>query len=261
MPFYFTPAMTAYVLALAFALGACAGSFLECAAGRSVRGESALRGRSRCDGCGRTLELLDLIPILSWLFLKGRCRSCGAKIGARCVVTESLCGCVFASVLWRFGFSWICLELLILGCALVYLSLVDLESMELPGAPMAVAAGSFLLFLFAHGDPLRRLWWGLLGAAAIGGSVLLVSLIGDRVLGRETMGGGDIKLLALLGLYVGPDGGLLLVIAACAAGLAFAGLSRVGRGKEFPFGPAIALAAWPTLLFGERILEWYWSLF
>ncbi len=261
MPFYFTTAMTVYVLFLAFALGACVGSFLDCAAGRSARGENPLKGRSHCDGCGRTLEFFDLIPIFSWLFLRGRCRRCGAKIGARCVIVETLCACVFASVLWRFGFSWTCLELLILGCALVYLSLVDLETMELPGAPMAVAAGSFLLFLFAHDDPLRRLLWGLLGALAIGGGVLLVSLIADKVMGRETMGGGDIKLLALLGLYVGPDGGLLLVIAACFTGLLFAGASRVGRGKEFPFGPAIALAAWPVLLFGESILRWYWSLF
>ncbi len=261
MPFYFTTAMRAYVLALAFALGACVGSFLDCAAGRSVRGEDPLRGRSHCDGCGRTLELLDLIPIFSWLFLKGRCRRCGARIGARCVVTETLCACVFASTLWRFGFSWRCVELLILGCALVYLSVVDLESMELPGLPMAVAAGSFLLFLFTYDDPPRRLLWGLLGALAIGGGVLLVSLIADKVMGRETMGGGDIKLLALLGLYVGPDGGLLLVITACLAGLLFAGISRVGRGKEFPFGPAIALAAWPVLLFGESILAWYWGLF
>ncbi len=144
---------------------------------------------------------------------------------------------------------------------LVYLALVDLVTMELPGIPMLLAAVSFLAFLAAYPDPLRRLIWGLVGAAAIGGGVLAVSLIADKVLGRESMGGGDIKLLALLGLYLGPDGGLLLLILACIVGLVLALVMRIGRGREFPFGPAIALAAWPTLLFGGAALSWYWSLF
>lgn len=262
MPSYFTPALTAYILFLVFVLGACLGSFLTCLAGRAAQGEKhPWKGRSRCDSCGRTLDVLDLIPIASWLFLRGRCRTCGAKIPPRCVITEVLCAAVFWSVVWRMGLTWQALEALILACCLVYLSLMDLDTMELPGIPMVVGAVSWLIFLFAYPDPLHRLLWGLVGAAAIGGGVLAVSLIADKVMGRETMGGGDIKLLALLGLYLGPGGGLLLLILACFAGLLFAVLSRAGRGKEFPFGPSIALAAWPAVLFSEAVLNWYLGLF
>lgn len=262
MPSYLTPALRAYILVLAFALGACLGSFLTCLAGRAAKGDKRpWQGRSRCDHCGRTLGALDLVPIFSWLCLGGKCRTCGGKIGLRCLWTECLCGCVFASVLWRFGLAWQTLELLLLACCLVYLALIDLDTMELPGLPMAVAAVGWLAFLPAHPNPGDRLLWGLVGAAAIGGGVLCVSLVADKLLGRETMGGGDIKLLALLGLYLGPGGGLLLLILACFVGLFFAVASGAGQGKEFPFGPSIALAAWPALLFSEAVLGWYLGLF
>lgn len=262
MPSYFTPAMTAYLLFLTFLLGASLGSFLTCMAGRTARGEKRpWKGRSRCDGCGRKLDLLDLIPIASWLFLRGKCRTCGAKIGLRCLVVECLCATVFASVVWRFGLTWQGLEYLILACVLVYLSLIDLDTMELPGIPMVVGAVNWLVFLWAYPDPMGRLVWGLVGAAAIGGGVLCVSLVADKVLGRETMGGGDIKLLCLLGLYLGPGGGLLLLILACFVGLGMAAATGAGRGKEFPFGPSIALAAWPVVLFSNAVLSWYLGLF
>jgi len=262
MPTYFPPALTGYILFVSFALGACLGSFLDCLAFRTVRGEKhPWQGRSRCDGCGRTLGVLDLVPILSWLLLRGRCRTCGAKIGARCLAVESLCGAVFLTTVWRFGLSWRTVETLLLGCILVYLSLVDLDTMELPGVPMLVGAAGFLAFLPTYPDPLGRLGWGVVGAVAVGGGVLAVSLAADKLMGRETMGGGDVKLLALLGLYLGPGGGLLLLILACFVGLAFAALSRTGRGREFPFGPSIALAAWPAILFSEAVLHWYLGLF
>lgn len=262
MPSYFSPALTAYILVIAFALGACMGSFLTCLAGRAARGEKRpWQGRSKCDHCGRTLGFLDLIPIVSWLCLRGKCRTCGEKIGPRCLWTECLCAAVFSSVVWRFGLTWQSLELLVLACCLAYLSLWDLDTMELPGVPMVIGAANWLLFLFAHPDPTARLFWGLVGGVAIGGGVLLVSLIADKLLGRETMGGGDIKLLALLGLYLGPGGGLLMLILACFVGLAFAAASGAGQGREFPFGPSIALAAWPALLFSEAVLGWYLGLF
>lgn len=261
MPSFFPPAMTAYALFLAFALGACVGSFLDCCAGRYVRKVPYLTGRSHCDSCGKTLDALDLIPMVSYLVRRGRCRHCGARIAPRCLVTETLTALVYLTTLWALGLTWQTAEVLLLESCLVWLALVDLDAMELPNGPMLFCAVSFLAFLFAYGDPIHRLWRGLLGGACIGGGVLLVSLIADKVLGRETMGGGDIKLLALLGLYLGPDGGLLLLILACVAGLVLAAVMKAGKDREFPFGPAIALAAWPCLLVGRRALAWYMGLF
>ena len=261
MPSYFPWPLTTYILFLAFWLGAAWGSFLECAAGRYVQKTSVVKGRSHCDACGATLGFIDLVPVVSWLCLKGKCRRCGAKISPRCLATETVTALVFLTTLWRFGFTWQAVETALLACVLIFLSLVDLDTMELPNGPMLFAALCFFPFLPAYPDPVHRLWWGLLGAVCLGGGVLVVSLIADKVMGRETMGGGDIKLLALLGLYLGPDGGLLLLILACFAGLLLAAILKAGRGREFPFGPAIALAAWPALLLAQSILNWYWSLF
>ncbi len=261
MPAYFGPFLTGYILFLAFALGASLGSFLACAAGRRGRGEDPWRGRSHCEHCGRVLGARDLVPVVSWLVLRGRCRSCGAKIGAACLGMECLCGGVFLSIVWRFGLTARTAALLVLAAALCYLSLVDLQTMELPGAPMLLGAAAWAVGLLGERSPGARLVQGIAGAALLGGGVLAVSLIADKVMGRETMGGGDIKLLALLGLYTGPAAGLMLVILACVIGLVLAFATGTGRGREFPFGPSIALAAWPTLLFSQQVLEWYLGLF
>lgn len=248
-------------LALVFALGACLGSFLDCAAGRAVRGERPWRGRSRCDCCGHVLGTRDLVPLVSWLCLRGRCRFCGAKIGLGRPAAEGLCGAVFCSVAWRFGLTWRTAETLILACVLLYLALVDGATMELPNAPMLLGAASWAAFLGTYPDPLSRLAQGVLGAFALGGGVGLVTLAADRILGRTTLGDGDILLLALLGLYLGPLTGLLLVLAASLIGLGSAALRGAGRGRAFPFAPSIALAAWPVVLFSRPLLVWYLGLF
>lgn len=261
MPDYFPWLLRGYILLLTFLLGACIGSFLDCSAGRYVRKVPYLKGRSHCDACGHGLDALDLIPVVSYLVRRGRCRHCGAKIPPRCLAVECLTGLVYLTTVWSLGLTLQSVEALILESLLVWLALVDLDTMELPNGPMLAGAVSWLCFLVSYPDPVHRLWWGLLGALCIGGGVLCVSLIADKALGRESMGGGDIKLLALLGLYLGPDGGLLLLIIACLAGLGSALLLKAGRGREFPFGPAIALAAWPCLLAGQRVLTWYFGLF
>lgn len=261
MPDYFPWLLRGYILFLAFWLGGCVGSFLDCAAGRYLRRIPFWKGRSHCDSCGHVLDPLDLIPIVSYLLRRGRCRACKAKIPVRCLVVEVLTAVVYLTTVWALGPTLQSVEALILESCLIWLSLVDLDTMELPNGPMLASAISWLVFLFSYEDPLDRLWWGLLGALFLGGGVLAVSLVADKVLGRESMGGGDIKLLALMGLYLGPDGGLLMLILSCLLGLGLAFLLKAGRGREFPFGPAIALAAWPCLLVGQRVLDWYFGLF
>ena len=172
MPDYFGPFLTAYALFLAFVLGACVGSFLDCSAGRYVRKVPYLTGRSRCDSCGATLDVLDLVPVVSYLARRGRCRHCGARIGPRCLVTETVTALVYLTTLWALGLSLQTVEALALESCLIWLALVDWDTMELPNGPMAAGCTIFLAFLPAHPDPVRRLWWGALGALAIGGGVL-----------------------------------------------------------------------------------------
>ena len=216
-----------YYFILAFVLGACIGSFVNCAADRYVAKESVLRGRSHCPACGHVLGFFELVPIFSYLFLGGKCRHCGAKIPMRCFGVELLGGTVYASIAYFSGLSFEALE---------------------------------YAFLPLHKDAFLRAEAGFYGAVAIGGGILAVSLLLDLVLHKETLGGGDVKLFAMLGLYTGIWRGLLLLILACILGLLFPLFGGRNKKKEFPFGPAIALAAAITLLTGQGIIDWYLSL-
>ena len=252
--------MALYLLFIAFVCGACAGSFVNCAALRHVTGEKLSRGRSRCPKCGHVLGVLDLFPLFSWLFLRGKCRYCGAKVSARYPLTELVLALAWASCAAVFGLSPETLETCLLFSILLAVALIDLDSMEIPNGLLIAGAAVFIAFLLFHEDPLRRLIGGLIGGVALGGALLVISLVMDKVLGRESLGGGDIKLFALLGLFTGLAVGLLLVILACFIGLIFAWAGKA-KGRPFPFGPAVALAAWPALLAGQWAVDWYLSLF
>ena len=256
----FSPAFAAYLVFLAFALGASLGSFLHCAAWRATRGQSVLRGRSHCPQCGHTLGFIDLIPVLGWAIRGGKCRYCGTAIPARYPASEALLGFIFVFLILRFGLTPQTAEYMLLACILLALSIIDLDSMELPGVPMLAAALSWCAFLCTYPQPIERIKSGLVGGLVLGGGVLAIVLVMDKILGRETMGGGDIKLFALMGLYFGLGRGLLLVIISCFVGLAFALAAQKGN-REFPFGPCIAAAALPTALFGTEIIQAYLNLF
>ena len=252
-----------YCGVVALLLGAVFGSFLNCAAWRISHGESVLRGRSHCPDCGHVLGAGDLVPILSWLFLRGRCRYCGKKIPARYPLTEAVFALLTLLCLLRFDLSWLCLRYWILLCCLFCLSLTDLECMIIPDVCLIIAAAVWVIFL-----PLTGMGWpavrgGLLAGLIFGGGLLGLSLLMDRILKRDSLGGGDIKLFAVLGLYLGIVGTLFMTVLACLLGLLFAVLRR-GRGggsEPFPFGPAIAAAGTVMLLCGEPLIQWYTGLF
>ncbi|MCH3999997.1 MAG: prepilin peptidase [Lachnospiraceae bacterium] len=250
--------ITAYVLILAALLGAVMASFLTCLAARTVTKESIFRGRSHCDVCGHVLGPLDLIPIFSFLFLKGKCRYCHHKIPARSFITEILSAVVFLMIILRFGLGFDALRAAILYCILLPLSLIDLDSFTIPDRYILSGIAVWILFLPLIHNPWKdTLMSGLLGGFIIGAGVLVVALIMDRILGRESMGGGDIKLLFVMGLYLGPAGGMLALILACLLGLLF--IAAV-RKKKIPFGPSISAAFMIVLLFGEPVISWYLSL-
>ena len=259
---FLTPALTAYLLFLTALLGLVMGSFLNCLAWRLAHGESVVRGRSHCALCGHPLSALDLAPVLSWLCLRGRCRYCGEKISPRYPAAELLTAVVYVSVVLRCGLTWAALRFLLLGSVLVALSLVDLEVGLLPDRLLLAGAVGFVVLLLPEQDRWTLLARGVAGALALFVPMLLLVLLLDKVTGRETMGGGDLKLMALLGLYFGWQVGLFLLILSCFLGLALALLmGRARPGVPFPFGPALALSAWAALLCGRDVVNWYISLF
>lgn len=261
-----SPAVTAYLVFLFAVLGLVAGSFCNAWAWRIAHGESIARGRSHCARCGHVLGGRDLVPLFSFLLLKGRCRYCGAPISPRYPAVELLSAAFFVSVLLRYDLlaPLVTLRWLLLGCLLLVIALADAETQEIPDR---LLLGILLLFALV---PLESGWAGvksgLLGAVAVSVPLLLFVLAADRVTGRETMGGGDIKLFFVLGLHFGAPLTLLTLIVACLLGAAFGLAAQRGHkpgrpSRPFPFGPAIAAAAWLVLLWGAPLLHWYLGLF
>jgi len=257
----YTP-MLIYCTAAAFILGTCMGSFLNCAAYRSVREESFLKGHSHCTSCGHDLGIRDLIPLISWLSSKGRCRYCGAKVSARYPLTELAFGIITVLCLLRFDLTWLCLRNYIFLCVLFMLTLTDIDDMIIPDGCHVAAVITWIAAL-----PLIHMGRGEIlthAAAALlfGGGLLAVSLIMDRIMGRDTLGGGDIKLIAVVGLYLGITGTLFTLIIACIAGLIYNLIANKAsdKGTAFPFGPWIAGAAALMLLYGEPLINWYQGL-
>jgi len=250
-----------YLYILTFIFGALMGSALNCLAYRMARQQKWSSGRSVCPDCGHTLGLLDLIPIFSWVFLKGKCRYCGAKVSVRYLMTELLMGSCFVSLLWRFDLSLQTVSALVLCGCLFCLSLVDLETQIIPNRFLIIPALTQDIVLLMD-EGISGLLAGILPGLILGGGVLIISLIMDKVLKKDTMGGGDIKLLAVLGLFFTVPECLLLLVLACIIGIVMASvLMKVNSETPFPFGPALSVAAWVTLLVGSPIIRWYLNLF
>lgn len=251
-----------YLLVLCALLGLAMGSALNCLALRIAKEEKWSGGRSHCPSCSHTLKAADLVPLFSYLFLKGRCRYCGAKISPRYPAAEAALALVFVSLLLRFDLSLETPFLMLLCACLFCLSLVDLDIQIIPDRFLVIAALSRLVYLLLiHGFAFGPIWYSLWHGLLIGGSVLVLSLIMDKVLHKESMGGGDIKLLFVLGLYFDLPCCFFLIITACVLGILLALVLSAKKGVAFPFGPALSLAAWLTLLFGGPITQWYMGLF
>lgn len=264
-----SPLLLGYILIILFLLGTVMGSFLCCFAGRFTAHESVLKGRSHCDFCGHVLGAGDLVPIISYLALKGRCRYCGHRISPRCLATELLMGMLFDVGLLRYGLSFGLLRYLVLVCILLALSLIDIDSYLIPDRFHIAAIVNWAVCL-----PLIALEKGgktgfyealrseaaasLLTGAVTAAIMLLISLLFDRITGKESMGGGDIKLYFVSGLYLAGWSAYLCVVLSCVIGLITAGLMKK---KKIPFGPSIATALVLCLLSGNSIVNWYLGFF
>lgn len=256
-----SPAVTAYILFIAALFGAAMGSFVNCASARLVSGESALKGRSHCPACGHALGVLDLIPIVSFLLLRARCRYCGARIAPRCLVTELMGAAACVSLVLCYGVTLQAFAYAVLLFVLLSAALVDVDTGLIPDRLILLGCGAFLLCALLQRPPLPALVRGGLGGLAASVPLLLFVLLADKLMGRETMGGGDIKLFFMAGLYFDWQRAFLLLLFSCVCGIAFAVYAKKKRGVEFPFAPGIAAGAFLTALFGAPLLSWYLGLF
>lgn len=260
MSIYSSTYILVYSLIVAFLLGAIFGSFLNCVAVRIVNKESVVKGRSHCMSCGHTLGVLDLIPLFSWIFLRGKCRYCKAKVPVRYFLAELFMAIMTALCLLQFDLTFLALRNFILLCCLFALSMVDIDSMIIPNVFIIIPIGAWAAYIPLAEKPLIYLRDGLIAGAVYGVGLLLISLLMDKLLKKESLGGGDIKLFFVMGLYLGLINGLLALLASCVFGLIFV-LAAKKKNQPFPFGPAISLSTWLTLLFGGYITSWYLGLF
>jgi leader peptidase (prepilin peptidase)/N-methyltransferase len=249
----------AAALALAFVGGLLIGSFLTVVAYRVPRGESVVGGRSHCPHCGAQIAAYDNLPVLSWLLLRGRSRCCGEPISARYPLTELALAVLWVAtvaVLWDDP-TEVALGL-VFTATLLAVTLTDLERRVIPNKILLVAAVLGVL-IAAVGDP-GSLPERAIAAAAAGGVLFLVVLAYPR-----GMGLGDVKLTAVMGLYLGRNVApavLVALLAGSVVGLAM--IARHGpaaRKQAIPFGPFLALGGVVGLLAGDQLVDLYLSTF
>lgn len=252
--------MPLYVLA--GAVGLIVGSFLNVCIWRIPRGESIVWPSSKCPDCGAPIKPWDNVPVLSYLILRGRCRQCKSSISLRYPIVEAMNGLLYVFTLYRFGQGWHTVFYMALASSLIVVTFVDLEHqiipdrITVPGVLIGIALSFFIL-----PDPFKpgfMLGWknSLIGAGA--GFVFFYAV---AVLSKGGMGGGDIKLMAMVGSIVGWKGVALTTFIGSLTG-AIAGVLIIifkggGRKTKVPFGPFLALGTLISLYFGGWIWSWY----
>ncbi len=247
---------------IAFVTGAVLGSFLNVCIRRVPAGESVVYPPSHCPGCGARIRSRDNVPHVSYALLRGRCRSCRAAISLRYPLVEALTGVVFVILLSRFGLSSAFVINAAFFAALIVVSFIDLDHQIIPDVISLPGIAIGLALSVCGQGP--RLVDSLVGVL-IGGGILYGVAVGYHALtGREGMGGGDIKLLAMIGAFLGWQGVLVTLIvgsfAGAAVGSALIVIQKTGARVPIPFGPFLALGAVCALLFGDQVIAWYLSL-
>lgn len=248
-----------FELAFVFILGAVVGSFLNVCIYRLPAGESVVHPRSRCPACSTPIRVADNIPLVSYLLLRGRCRACGAPFSPRYLLVEALTGGGALAAALAFGFTLYAVVAFAFTAALITVTFIDLDHQIIPDVislPGIVIGLVLSLWLPTPG------WQSAVIGMLAGGGVLWAIAAGyEWLTGREGMGGGDIKLLAMIGAFLGWKAiPVTLLIGSLTGSLVGMGLMLL-RGADsrvpIPFGPFLAAGALCALFFGDTLIEWY----
>lgn len=280
---------------LFFLLGLVVGSFLNVCIYRIPRNQSIIRPRSRCPTCYTQINWYDNIPLLSYVLLKGKCRYCGAYISLRYPFVEGLTGIVFLLTFWRFGLTAVTFLYLLLASLLILISFIDLDYFIIPneftyfGLFLGLISSFLMAYLnFNQNVPINYFgpfyllnsryypfWNAIIGAGSGALILYFIGLLGKFIFKKEAMGVGDIKLIAMLGSFLGVFLTLLTIFLASIVGIIF-GMILLSRAKKLkqknfikttseikqqlhyiPFGPSLAIASFICLLWGEKIINFY----
>ncbi len=247
------------IASLAFVGGIMTGSFVGLVAHRLPRGGSVVGGRSICDSCGTQIAAYDNVPVVSWIVLRGRCRSCGARIPVRYLLVELALGAAFAAtaVVFHDDPSALALSLVFMAM-LAAITLTDLERRVIPNR-ILIAGAVAGLAIAAATDPSSLPERGI-AAAAAGGLLFLIALAYPR-----GMGMGDVKLAFVMGLFLGSAVSVALAVAVIAGSVVGIGVmahqGAAARKQAVPFGPFLALGGVVALLAGDQLVNVYLNAF
>jgi leader peptidase (prepilin peptidase) / N-methyltransferase len=250
------------ILFFVFALGAIIGSFLNVCIVRLPRGESLIRPASHCPQCNAPIKFYDNIPLISYIILRGTCRHCKKRISVQYPVVEALTGLMTLALFMKHGPTVQFLLLLLFSSALLIITFIDLahqiipDAISIPGIPCGLGA-SLLIPTVS--------WQESLLGILVGGGILLFIAVGYKwITRRDGMGGGDIKLLAMMGAWLGWKAIPFIILASSLIGLLVGGgsglLLKKGLRTKIPFGPFLAIASLIYIFFGPEIIRWYIGL-
>ena len=245
-----------------FVFGACIGSFLNVCIYRMPRGESIAYPGSRCTECKRHIAWYDNIPLFSFINLRGKCRSCGVGFSYRYFLIELLTAVLLVFLLYYYGVTVKFFVYSALFASLIAVTFIDFDFKEIPDSisVSGIVIGAFLslLFPFLHGSnsAMGGLMASLKGIVAGGGIIYATAILGRIVFRRDAMGGGDVKLLAMIGSLLGWKLILLTFFVAPFLGSVFGIIVKLKTGEsEIPYGPFLSMAAFIALLWGENIIR------
>ncbi|MGD9105358.1 MAG: A24 family peptidase [Desulfobacterales bacterium] len=249
-------------MSIIFIFGICIGSFLNVCIYRLPTSKSIVEPlHSICPSCNSHIRFYDNIPVLSYLWLKGRCRRCNAPISFRYPTVELMSACMAMGLFFKFGLSLESLVYFVFISSLLVITFIDLDHqiipdiITLPGIPMGLVA-SFVL-------PTITFKASVLGLVLGGGSLWFVAWAYNLIARRDGMGGGDIKLLAMIGTIIGWKGVIFTIFASSVIGSCIGITMMLIKNKDMkfaiPFGPFLSIGAAAYVFFGSQIIAWYFS--
>jgi leader peptidase (prepilin peptidase)/N-methyltransferase len=248
-------------LVVAAMVGLVVGSFLNVCIHRLPRAESVAWPGSHCPQCGHAIAWYDNVPVVSYLWLRGRCRYCRAGIPVRYLLVEIATALLFVTLVAIFPPGLLLVSRLVFGCALIVLFVIDLDHRILPN--IITVTGIPIGFVFSA---LSKPGWrsSLIGIVAGGGIPMAIAWLYERIRGHEGLGMGDVKMLAMIGAFLGWEQMLLtLVLASFLGSIVGVAFIMAGKGTRYalPFGTFLAIGALAAVVVGDRLLAWYLTQF
>lgn len=240
-------------------LGAAIGSFINVLVARLPVGESPVRPRSSCPACGAMIAWYDNIPIVSWIVLRGQCRRCGSRISIEYPLVEAGTALIWVGVAWLYGPSWTGLQGAVLLSIVLAIALIDARHYLIPDPLSLGGLVAGLALAPLPGPP--SLLASILGAVAGFGVLFVVGVAGEWAFKKPAMGGGDMKMMAMVGAFLGPAGAMLTIFLGALVGTIVFAPVALRTDREVPFGVFLALGAAATFLLGDALTDWYAGMF